>query len=280
MAALAKFLGDSALYASAVLVLAAVLLFVYYLLRRRRERILFPQRDPLQDLAHIQILFQSMRDILEQQKELARELNKSVDAKIALVRETVARAREDVESMRREVAETAPAAPLEPEEPPRAQDEPLADAAEAAHETTVEETAAPGKPDALQVVPEPDGDGDLIDNWVGLDFAGNDAEPDPFDVPEVAPERPGQAEAAREAFRALLNLGLPDPARHVEAPSGNGSENPFSAENGNGRGKTPPLHAKVYEYSDAGMSVTEIASELGLGRGEVRLILNLRRERT
>jgi hypothetical protein len=47
---------------------------------------------------------------------------------------------------------------------------------------------------------------------------------------------------------------------------------------GNGKTHFPPVHARVYDYSDAGMSVAQIASELGMGKGEVRLILSLRKE--
>jgi predicted transcriptional regulator len=34
----------------------------------------------------------------------------------------------------------------------------------------------------------------------------------------------------------------------------------------------------VYEYHDAGMSVGEIAQELGIGKGEVRLVISLRQK--
>jgi len=43
----------------------------------------------------------------------------------------------------------------------------------------------------------------------------------------------------------------------------------------NGRSRSGTLRARVLEYSDAGMSVPEIARELGLGKGEVRLILSI-----
>ena len=39
----------------------------------------------------------------------------------------------------------------------------------------------------------------------------------------------------------------------------------------------PALHARVYDYNDASMSVAQIAQELGIGKGEVRLILSLRK---
>jgi DNA-binding NarL/FixJ family response regulator len=53
-----------------------------------------------------------------------------------------------------------------------------------------------------------------------------------------------------------------------------------NAEGANGRAKLTPLQQRVYEYSDAGMSIAEIANEIGIGKGEVRLILSIRKERS
>ena len=47
----------------------------------------------------------------------------------------------------------------------------------------------------------------------------------------------------------------------------------------NGGEYLTPIQQRVYEYSDAGMRVPEIARELGVGKGEVRLILSLRQDR-
>ncbi len=101
------------------------------------------------------------------------------------------------------------------------------------------------------------------------------------DEPEL--EVSGNGEAAREAFRALLNLpmGHDAPLAPVEMPGqtramaeamrGNGGaveEVQFSA----------PLQQRVLEYSEAGMTVAEVSRELGIGKGEVRLMLSLARQ--
>lgn len=93
----------------------------------------------------------------------------------------------------------------------------------------------------------------------------------------------GNGEAAREAFRALLNMpmGHDAPLAPVEMPGqtramavamqGNGGateEVQFSA----------PLQQRVLEYSEAGMTVAEVSRELGIGKGEVRLMLSLARQ--
>ena len=39
------------------------------------------------------------------------------------------------------------------------------------------------------------------------------------------------------------------------------------------------VQSRVYEYNDAGMSVAQISKAIGIGKGEVRLILSLRKGR-
>ena len=96
---------------------------------------------------------------------------------------------------------------------------------------------------------------------------------EPFDEP--APGAPENPETAREAFRALLNMdetqSAPKPVHPAAPPSTSG---------GNGRNALTPIQARVYEYHDAGMTISQIASELGVGKGEVRLILSIRKDRS
>ena len=111
--------------------------------------------------------------------------------------------------------------------------------------------------------------------WVGLGFAGqspesaysgNSVQGQGQKVPE-----PSDPEAARQAFRALLNMGQESGAEIASRTET--LDQPSASEAGEG-----PLRSRVYEYSDAGMSIAEIASELGIGKGEVRLILSLREQ--
>ncbi|MCC6145782.1 MAG: DUF742 domain-containing protein, partial [Candidatus Hydrogenedentes bacterium] len=39
-----------------------------------------------------------------------------------------------------------------------------------------------------------------------------------------------------------------------------------------------PMQKRVLDYCNAGMSVADIARELGIGKGEVRLMLSLARQ--
>ena len=102
-----------------------VLLFVY--LRRDQAIGTVSKRD---DLASMMILLQTMRDLLEQQKGFARELNKALDTRVEYIKTTVESARNELaavgeavkrlglelERIKRE-AETATARPPAPTQP-------------------------------------------------------------------------------------------------------------------------------------------------------------------
>lgn len=281
---IAVLIGASAL-------LGAGALFSVYV-KRYREIGVVSKRD---DLASMMILLQTMRDLLEQQKGFARELNKALDTRVEFIKQTVESARaemtamrdtvkqinDDVDRIKQEAARLAaqpPPQPLPQEQPVRKA--PANVRQLSAYTPPPIEPAAPPKEQerpALRVLAMPrvpDLAGDAIDSWTGLDFAGDEPEPLGFDVPEDEPEAPHDADAARSAFRALLDLApeqalekntiVPMPRAKAPAASGNGRP-------------IPPLHARVYEYNDAGMSVAQIAQELGIGKGEVRLILSLRK---
>jgi hypothetical protein len=107
--------------------------------------------------------------------------------------------------------------------------------------------------------------------------------PAPLDEEDPEPQAPGNGEAAREAFRALLNM-----------PMNSGAGLPPLEMPGQIRGVTAPAHGheinvgdfqlsaslqqRVLEYSEAGMTVAEVSRELGIGKGEVRLMLSLARQ--
>ena len=131
---------------------------------------------------------------------------------------------------------------------------------------------------AVASVGEKPGAEDVIDSWVGLDFGGDAPDPLPFVVPDEAPEHPEDPEAAREAFRALLNMDPVEPARQDRRSARPAQYSPQDqvSQGGNGRGRLSPVQARVYEYTDAGMTVSQISKELGIGKGEVRLIQSLR----
>ncbi|MCC6491235.1 MAG: hypothetical protein IT364_27345 [Candidatus Hydrogenedentes bacterium] len=272
-------LQESLFAAGALTLLAVVVLFFMYFFRREhfgRFRTYQQSRD---DLANMMILLHTMRDILDQQKQLARQLNASLDKKVKLIKETVAATVHELEEVRSSVQKLAEKRnQMESEASRAAQD--AVRGHRGAHLRVLERDAGDDVRASQPVfaVPEelPDHD-DILDTWVGLDFGGDEPDPLGFEVPEAPPEEPADAEAARDAFRALLNM-----SEETKAPHSNSSG---SSTAGNGRsggnGKTPfPLHTQVYEYNDAGMSVSQIAQELGIGKGEVRLILSLRKDRS
>ncbi len=284
-------LQDS-LFAAGVLVLfgALILLFMYIFRREyvHRSSSLKQSRD---DLANMMILLQTMRDLLDQQKLLARQLNASLDKKVTFIRESVDSAMKDLEELRAGIKQVAAQAQRaqetngrkEESQGPNGHDSRTPEPArKMPHLTVVEREKDEDREErpALQLLAlpkSPPGDEDIIESWVGLDFGGDEPDPYAFEVPETPPEAPEDAEAAREAFRALLNLE-PQPAIKAKPATAVATQDAIHA---GGNGKTaPPLHSRVYEYNDAGMTVAQIAQEIGIGKGEVRLILSLRKNRS
>lgn len=102
--------------------------------------------------------------------------------------------------------------------------------------------------------------------------------------PDPADAGPGNGDAAREAFRALLNMPAQTPAspdidRPLDFVPGDGVlDEPRGAEPENQDHLSIPLQQRVLEYSEAGMTVAQVSRELGIGKGEVRLMLSLARQ--
>lgn len=275
---------------------------------RRNKLGRIPQRDSRTDFTNMLVLFQTMRDLLDQQKELAGKLSKSLDTRVETIKGSVDVAQQDLVKIHKAVkalnrvvrdldaqvalVEEKTAGAKEPasvEEATGTGEPGVSEPSESTDEVDFEPVGVdPSGPveenggSALQALAEPEGSPsspDIIDNWVGLDFGGDEPDPLAFDVPELPPDKPEDPEAARDAFRALLDMGPgddPEPAASDVPRSGARSRRPG---NGKDQAGPPSMQMRVYEYSDAGMSFAEIAKELGIGKGEVRLILSLREDK-
>jgi hypothetical protein len=280
---------------------------------REQKKRVAGERDPKNDFVNMMILFNSMRDMLDQQRELARQLNSSFDERIAQMRASVVEqlAKFELlqtaeENLRKRLDELENSlseldTPILNAEYAAARarahaDEPAVES-KADGEIAIDSNTASAQPLGTRPVPEslehftapkqrdeeplcavaepelatPPGDAPV---WAGWDVGREDQTIRGIDVPIEAPVEPGDAEAARNAFRALLNFGADAPA-----PEASNADD-VVAQKKNGSGAAPPLHSRVYEYNDAGMSVAQIAQELGIGKGEVRLILSLRKAGT
>lgn len=299
---------------AASLALAAVFLAVLWM--RPRDDQQPPSRASEGDLANMMILLQTMRDLLAQQKDLARQLNETLDKKVEFVRETVDAAMTDLDTLRESMGKTAKglasvnasiaelqdqagrirteldkahARTTDPQEQPGNTEHPVEKSQAAKQEQA--ELDLPQDPPELQVFSRPERpqvNPDLLNDWVGLDLSKDeDEEPEAEDVPDEVPEVPENPEMVREAFKTLLDLQMhkddaaPQSLRPDAPVLDTAEDEPHQAETskGNGRGRVTPLQARVYEYRDAGMTISEIAKEIGIGKGEVRLILSIR-ERT
>ncbi len=274
-----------------------VALFLLYVLYKREQHVTNRLTSERQDdLTNMIILFQTMRDLVRQQKELARNLNATLDKKVAIIRKAISETldthqrlvaqqrtltrqlediREELASVQRQVGYVKEPSTAIPGEQ-AISEEPVEHGTPPPPALNLDDAQPTGP--GLEVVVRPQENGDAEDDfdaWVGLDLG--EARSDPYALEEVEPlpEAPEDPAAARQAFKALLDMGEgpPPSATHPAGPG------PSPKQRASGRGGVTPVQARVYEYSDAGMSVPQIARELGVPKGEVRLILSLRKDK-
>jgi hypothetical protein len=337
--------------AASVCFLLLILLYRYNE-KKEQKRL----RQTRTDIADMTILFQTMRDIISQQKTLAKEFNRELEKKMNLVKQVLARGmerneelyekqqvlnreagelRDQLRSMQREMAwlsesaqavredntpgETAPE-PLpaqesnirnfvrhDPAAPP-----PIVPPEEEAPRNTAETPAHQKQPQPASPETAEEADEGLsarsesgrinlseteFARWImaGEEVEGGEDEEDGEQAAVIPPEQPENPEAARAAFRTLLNLesplprpepvAAPGPPAQPEKKTGEAPAPPSAGEgeaafsetrqDDNGKRNLTPAQKRVLEYSDAGMSVAEISRELGIGKGEVRLMLSL-----
>jgi len=298
-------------YSLGVLALGCFLLLVItYRRNERRERARMQRTR--HDIADMAILFQTMRDIIAQQKQLAREFNEELERKMDLVKQVLARGMEknerlyekqqtlakqleetqsELQSLQRQVTflrenlsqhDARLSAPHVPADIAAEEEKTTAEIParripweEADNKTGERETTAE------QVPPESAGKFDrdiILSEWLRPSGRRVSAPP-PIEESAPAPEKPEDAEAARQAFRALLNMPPPEtrPAESNPRRFAANTTAPEADQGDNGGTAMALLHKRVREYSEAGMSVPEIARELGIGKGEIRLILSLGR---
>ncbi len=258
------------LYMLGAVFFLAALLLMSWLYRRNAKPKPPPAANPFSNLTEIAVLFQTMRGVIHEQKTLAREFNESVDKKVQLIRQVVKRIIEEHERLtaahqdlqRRVEALKASVGGME--EP----------SVQARAESPVESPPPPPEPaedakplDAVANPSEAEDARDLIDRWVGLDFAFDETEQETMDDLDVPVATPQSREGSSEAVRALLSVPGNGGGRVADS-------NP-QTDGGNGHNRAF-LRTRVFDYYDAGMSVAQIAQELGIGKGEIRLMLSLR----
>ena len=243
---------------TAVCVTFGLLFWLYGRLKEGARRPA-PNANPFQNMAELSILFQTMRGLVREQKMLAQNFNRSLDAKVEVVRDAVRQVLAGYEQLMQ--MQKALKTQLEQALPKQ--------------EITAEEAGHDDLP-ALRAIAAPEA-ADLIDTW-HVQFADVEATEDA--PAEAALDRAAYDPApAREVRNALLNMGEPlepitaEPAVTDAAsqPAASDDQAPTAPSNG-----TAALRSRVYKYHDAGMSISAIAQELGLGKGEIRLMLSLR----
>ncbi len=255
-------------------------LVLTYWKRERHEQ--DRQRKTRADIGDIAMIFQTMRDIVDQQKSLAREFNEDLDKKMAVVKQVLSQSlsrNEELYERQRQLSQNLDAV-----------DARLQSIERQAAGLESAEKAAP-RPSAAR--PETPLGGGALNNGVGMmAFDDGDSAESVFGKASPVglfakdsqlPEAPVNPERAREAFRALLDMephaappSFPHKAASANASAfpeqGGGEEDKEDAE------ANRALRNRVKEYCAAGMTVPEIARELGIGKGEVRLMISLQQQ--
>ena len=190
------------------------------------------------DSTNMMIMFQTMRDVVSEQKDLARAFNVSVDDKVSQIRAMIDAAKAEREELREtqqgilamlESAklslQNAPETPLlAPHSRPspaettptaeshtREADAPPITAESVDSEETVEEK--------LPVKESGTSSDNLIDTWTGLDFGEDEPEAPAYAVSEEISDSPEDVESARDAFRTLLDLDTSPAVGSQETPA-------------------------------------------------------------
>jgi len=217
------------------------------LLYWRRER---NERGRLQKarnyLKNIKPLYETMRDMLEEQRRLAQQFNEDLDKKMQVVKGILEQSlgrNEDLYERQRLLTQELDMAAAKIKDI-KGQLSELTDLINAESVPNSSKTKRPPK----------------------------DAEKD------AVPETPANAEKARDAFRTLLEMkrseensaAFPAEARSETTNVASGASH---CEDDN---KTLSLRQQIEECHASGMSVLEIAEKMNLSRGEVRLMLSLK----
>lgn len=299
-----------------------LLLIILYTRNEKRERLRLEQTKA--DIADMAILFQTMRDVITQQKNLARDFNQELEKKVSQVKQVLAQsmgknerlyeqqqalakqlqeAQAQLESLQRQmnylrdavnaVAKGA-ALPAPPPAPAPPRSESRLPPAAADGRPSVQDTMRPVQP-AAPPIAEPETSRPVeariqekaeprsvsprtqtaFADWTGFGAEEAHAEAQPRQAVERPRALAEDTDSARAAFHALLDLAPPQ--RFTPSPAQ--VPTPFPEVRDNGGRTSAALQQRVLEYSEAGMTVPEIARELGIGKGEVRLMLSLAKQK-
>jgi gas vesicle protein len=249
------------------------------------------------DMSDMMLLFQTMRDVIRQQKELAREFNQTLDSKMGAVKQILSQsleknerlyekqqaltqeleeAKSQVEALQRQMGYLRDAARHGNGTSAAAQLAALAEEVDRESGRGSRLASPPSPAQFRQHVMRNAEDsrqvsGSAYGKWTGVDLDSSLDSPLPAEEPEIEEETAplGRPEAAREAIRSLLDLAQ-DPAPDSLNPAHAGSNGSSAA--------LSPMQKRVLDYSEAGMGVADISRELGIGKGEVRLMLSLARQ--
>ena len=206
---------------------------LYWKRERAEKRRIAQTREGIEDVTG---LFQTMRGIVEQQKQLAAAFNEDIDKKMQMVKQVLSQSlsrNEELYEHQRLLTRELETVALE-----------------------------------LKSIQRQIGELDEV-----LPSGKSFERPRPFNAfhshSERVPETPSNPEKARDAFRVMLQSQSKE--EKAPFPSADGD-----AENKRTSDKTADVQQQVEELYASGMEIGAIAEKLNIGKGEVRLILSLK----
>jgi hypothetical protein len=226
------------LYVMGFVSISCFLLFsLMYWKRERDDKRRIAQTH--EDIGDVNALFQTMRGIVEQQKQLAAAFNDDLDKKMQMVKQVLGQSlnrNEELYERQRLLTRELETVSLE-----------------------------------IKSIQRQVGELDeMIQTGRSFERRKRLTLPNVHDIERI-PENPVNPDKARSAFRTLLESQR-NTEKEAPFPSADDLlEDGFSASDAS-------LQRQVEAYHAAGMDVTEIAAKLNIGRGEVRLMLSLKDE--
>lgn len=242
-----------------------VLCLFYYVWDDRNKRKLHEHRRV--EISELAMVFQTLRDVVSEQKILAKEFNEQVEEKLSLVRGIVNEAQNKMKQIQQEIYEQSQKLKELQE-----QMDGIVCQKNVLTDTSTSNIKSIGTISIIEAETVSEEINEQIeDNKNKLQEIPSEG------IKEISKEKDDETlknleeeqKNIRNVYRSLV--GLSDKESQID------EEKPHISirDNIDRKDELTPIQKMVLEYHNAGMTTGEIAKELGITKGEVRLILSL-----
>lgn len=246
-------------------IFVVALCLLYYVWDDRNKRKLQDHRRV--EISELAMVFQTLRDVVSEQKILAKEFNEQVENKLSLVRGMVNEVQNKMKQIQHEIYEQSQKLKELQEEIDRivCQKNVLLDNSTG----DIKPTATISIIEAESVCEEMNEKIEVCKNKAHEISSEEIQEIDEKEDDKTLTNLSEEQEDIRNAYHSLV--GLPGKQSQIEEEKKHISVR----DNVDRKEELTPIQKMVLEYHNAGMTTGEIAKELGKTKGEIRLILSL-----